>query len=153
MALSVGDKAPKFSLLNQHGEKVSLKDFLGQKLVIFFYPKDLTPGCTTEACDFQANLAALKKLNAAVLGISRDSVASHQKFAEKHNFTFSLLADLEGEVTEAYGVWKKKSMYGRSFMGIERSTFIIDEKCKITHIFPKVSVKQHVQAVKSALAD
>lgn len=148
--LKIGDKAPAISLISNTGEKVALKDFLGKKVVIYFYPKDSTPGCTTEACDFRDNFARIKK-KAMVLGISRDSIESHQKFVTKYKLNFPLLVDDEGKACEAYGVWQEKSLYGRKFMGIVRSTFIVNEKGRIEHIFPKVKVKGHVDEVLKLL--
>ena len=146
-----GDKAPAFSLYSDGNEKISLSDFKGKKVVLYFYPKDMTPGCTQEACDFQASLSQFKKKRAVVLGISKDSVERHDKFKEKYDLAFPLLSDLDGKICEAYGVWKEKSLYGRKFMGIERTTFIIDEKGKIAKIFPKVKVKGHSAAVLESL--
>jgi thioredoxin-dependent peroxiredoxin len=142
-----GDKAPAFTLLSDGNQKVSLSDFKGKKVVLYFYPKDMTPGCTQQACDFQASLSQFKKKKAVVLGISKDSVERHDKFKEKHELEFPLLSDVDGKVCEAYGVWKEKSLYGRKFMGIERTTILIDEKGKVFKIFPKVKVKGHSEAV------
>jgi peroxiredoxin Q/BCP len=147
-----GSKAPAFTLESDTGEKVSLKDFAGKQVVLYFYPKDMTPGCTQEACDFRDSHARLKRRGAVVLGISKDSVASHGKFKSKHELPFTLLSDPEGKVCEAYGVWKEKSLYGRKFMGIERTTFVIGADGKIARIFPKVKVKGHVDEVLEALA-
>lgn len=148
--LEEGDKAPAFSLDSPDG-KISLKDYLGKQVVLYFYPKDMTPGCTVEACDFQQNQTALRKAGAVVLGVSRDSVERHSKFAEKYNLEFPLLADESGKVCQAYGVWKEKSLYGRKFMGIERTTFIIDPKGRIRRVFRKVKVKGHTAEVLEAL--
>ena len=142
--LTEGKKAPVFSLPDQDGNKVSLADFSGQTVVLYFYPKDMTPGCTQQACDFQENSSKLKRKNTVVLGISRDSVARHKKFQEKYGLKFSLLSDEDGSICEKYGVWKEKSLYGKKFMGIERTTFIIDKSGKIEKIFSKVKVKNHV---------
>lgn len=146
-----GQKAPAFSLASDSGKKVSLGEFKGKKVVLYFYPKDMTPGCTTEACDFQASLSAYKKTKAVVLGVSKDSVERHQAFKKKYSLDFPLLADVDGKACEAYGVWKEKSLYGRKFMGIERTTFLIDSKGKIAKIFSKVKVKGHSDAVLAAL--
>jgi thioredoxin-dependent peroxiredoxin len=146
-----GKKAPAFTLISDEGKKVSLKDFKGQCVVLYFYPKDNTPGCTQESCDFRDSFARFKKAGAAVLGISKDSVQSHEKFKAKHDFPFSLLSDSEGKVCESYGVWQEKSLYGRKFMGIVRSTVIIDAAGKIAKIYPKVKVKGHVDEVLSFL--
>lgn len=142
-----GQSAPLFSLPDESGKSVSLKDLRGTSVVLYFYPKDLTPGCTTEACDFRDSLSQLKKSGAMVLGVSRDSSTRHQSFIEKYDLNFPLLADVDGKVCEAYGVWKEKSLYGRKFMGIERTTFVIDPQGQITKIFPKVKVNGHAQAV------
>ena len=149
--LKIGGKAPSFTLLSSEGKKVSLKDFKGKKVVLYFYPKDNTSGCTKEACSFQANGASLKKSGAVVVGISADSVESHAKFAATYGLRFPLLSDESKEVLKAYGVWKEKSMYGRKFMGIERTTVIIDEEGSVTHIFPKVKVDGHTDEVLAAL--
>jgi thioredoxin-dependent peroxiredoxin len=149
--LKPGSKAPSFELMSDEGKKVSLKDFAGKKVVLYFYPRDNTPGCTKEACSFSENSQRLKKAGAVVIGISADSVASHQKFKEKYNLGFPLLSDPDKEVIEKYGVWKEKSMYGKKMMGIERTTFIIDEQGKIAHVFPKVKVDGHTEEVLKAL--
>lgn len=148
--LKEGDKAPAFSLPSDEG-MVSLKDFKGKSVVLYFYPKDLTPGCTVEACDFRDNMARVKRKGAVVLGVSRDPVKKHSSFTEKHGLNFPLLSDEDGEVCNAYGVWKQKSLYGKKFMGIERTTFVIGPDGKITKIFPKVKVAGHVDAVLEAL--
>jgi peroxiredoxin Q/BCP len=149
--LKEGLKAPGFELNDESGKKHSLKDFAGKTLILFFYPKDLTSGCTQEACDFRDLSAQLKKKKVVVLGVSKDSQASHQKFIDKHELNFSLLADEAGEVCEKYGVWKEKSMYGKKYMGIERTTFIIGPDGKIKKIFPKVKVKGHAEEVLAAI--
>lgn len=149
--LEVGKKAPDFSLLNQDEKKISLKDFIGQKVVLYFYPKDDTSGCTKEACSFSDDLPKFSKIDAVILGVSPDSVKSHKKFSEKYKLKFDLLADEEKQVVEKYGVWKEKSMYGRKYMGVERTTFIIDEKGKIKKIFNKVKVDGHNKEVLEAL--
>lgn len=149
--LKEGKKAPVFTLPNEKEEKVSLKDFLGKKVVLYFYPKDMTSGCTQEACDFRDSHPNFKKIKAVVLGVSKDSVNSHKKFADKYELPFTLLSDEDKKVVEKYGVWKEKSMYGRKYMGIERTTVIIDEKGKVQKIFPKVKVKGHVEEVLEEL--
>ncbi|MBI1804489.1 MAG: thioredoxin-dependent thiol peroxidase [Ignavibacteriae bacterium] len=149
--LKVGDKAPNFSLPSSEEKDISLKDFRGKKLVLYFYPKDDTSGCTKEACSFRDNLARVRRKGAEVVGISADSVKSHQKFTEKYALLFPLLSDEQKEVVKAYGVWKEKSMYGKKYMGIERTTFIIDEDGKIAHIFPKVKVEGHTDEVLAKL--
>jgi peroxiredoxin Q/BCP len=151
--LDVGKKAPDFNLLNQDGKKISLKDFLGQKVVLYFYPKDDTSGCTKEACSFSDDLPKFTKIDAVILGVSPDSVKSHKTFSEKYKLKFDLLADEEKNVIEKYDVWKEKSMYGRKYMGVERTTFIIDEKGKIKKIFNKVKVDDHNKEVLEALKD
>jgi len=145
--LKEGDPAPPFTLESDEGKKVSLKDFAGKKIVLYFYPKDDTPGCTKEACSFSENFGTLQKKGAVVLGVSADSVDSHKKFKQKYGLRFPLLSDPDREVIKKYGVWKEKNMYGKKMMGIERSTFVIDEKGKIAHIFPKVKVDGHTEAV------
>lgn len=147
MALKEGSKAPAFTLLNDQDEKTSLKDFKGQTVILYFYPKDMTPGCTTEACDFRDNLNRLKKLDAVVLGVSKDSPESHRKFKKKEGLQFSLLSDEDGEVCEAYGVWQEKMNYGKKYMGIVRSTFIIGPDQKIQKIYSPVTVKGHVDEI------
>ena len=151
--IEVGKKAPEFSLLNQDGKKISLKDYLGKKVVLYFYPKDDTLGCTQEACNFRDEFPKFTKTKAVILGVSPDSVKSHKKFAEKYDLNFDLLADEEKKVVEKYEVWKEKSMYGRKYMGVERTTFIIDEKGKIKTIFNKVKVDGHNKEVLEALKD
>ncbi len=151
--LEVGKKAPDFSLLNQDEKKISLKDFIGQKVVLYFYPKDDTSGCTKEACSFSDDLPKFSKIDAVIIGVSPDSVKSHKKFSEKYKLKFDLLADEEKLVLEKYNVWKEKSMYGRKYMGVERTTFIIDEKGKIKKIFSKVKVDGHNKEVLEALKD
>ncbi len=148
--LQIGDIAPDFSLPADGGNQVTLSSFKGQKLVIYFYPKDDTPGCTTESCGFNDALNAFKKLNTAIIGISKDSVAKHDKFKAKYKFDFPLASDEESDVCERYGVWQEKSMYGKTYMGIERSTFLIDENGKIAHIWRKVKVPGHVDEVQAA---
>ena len=150
--LKIGDKAPDFSLIGDDGKEHSLKDFKGKKIVLFFYPKDNTSGCTKEACSFRDNTPLIKKKGAVVLGVSGDSVESHKKFISKYDLNFVLLSNEDKSALDAYGVWKEKSMYGRTFMGIERTTFIIDENGKISHIFPKVKVDGHTEEVLNALA-
>ena len=146
-----GGKAPAFKLPDENGKAVSLSDFKGKKVVLYFYPKDATPGCTTEACDFRDNLNRLTKAGAVVLGVSADSAETHKKFKEKQGLNFPLLCDPERKVIEAYGVWQEKSLYGRKFMGIVRTTFVIDEGGRIARVFPKVKVSGHVDEVLAAL--
>ncbi len=146
-----GDKAPAFKLADENGKPVALSDFKGKKVVLYFYPKDSTPGCTTEACDFRDNLNRIAKTGAVVLGVSADSAESHRKFKEKQGLNFPLLSDPDRKAIEAYGVWQEKSLYGRKFMGIVRSTFIIDGNGSIAKVFPKVKVAGHVDEVLAAL--
>jgi peroxiredoxin Q/BCP len=148
--LEIGDKAPDFTLPADGGGKVSLKDLRGKTIILYFYPKDDTSGCTAEACAFRDQLPDFSKAKATVLGVSRDSVASHDKFKKKYGLTFPLLADEEGKVTEAYGTWVEKSMYGRKYMGIDRSTFLIDGKGIIRGISRKVKVPGHADEVLKA---
>lgn len=152
MPAEEGKKAPAFSLPSSEDRKIGLKDFVGQQpLVLYFYPKDNTSGCTREACDFRDNMGALQKEGVAVVGISPDSVASHKKFIEKQGLNFPLLADENHEVCEKYGVWKEKSMYGRKYFGVERSTFLIGRDGKIAKAWRKVKVPGHVDEVKTAI--
>jgi peroxiredoxin Q/BCP len=147
----VGQKAPDFTVMTDDGTKVKLSDFKGKKVVLYFYPKDDTPGCTKEACAFRDGIDEIKAKGAVVIGVSTDSVESHKKFKSKFDLNFPLLADTDKKIVEAYGTWKEKSMYGRKYMGIERTTFVIDEQGKIAHIFPKVKVDQHYDEVLEAL--
>jgi peroxiredoxin Q/BCP len=149
--LKAGDTAPSFTLPSSDGSEVSLSDFKGKKVVLYFYPKDDTPGCTTEACSFRDDLSAFKRKGAVVLGISVDGIESHKKFVGKYSLQFPLLSDEEKRVVKAYGVWKEKSLYGRKYLGTVRTTFIIDEQGKIAHIFPKVKVDGHTKAVLEEL--
>ena len=149
--VSVGKKAPAVKLQDGSGKTVKLSDFKGKKVVLYFYPKDFTGGCTTEACDFRDRHAALKQAGAVVLGVSPDSVDRHARFAEKHDLPFQLLADTENKAATAFGVWREKSMYGRKFMGIVRSTFLIDEQGKVVEAWDKVRVKGHADAVLAAV--
>ena len=153
MALKVGDKAPAFKLKNQDGELISLSDLKGKPVVLYFYPKDDTPGCTKEACNFRDEFPKFGKLKAEIIGISTDSVDSHKKFADKYKLPFNLLADEKKEIVEKYDVWKEKNMYGKKYMGIERTTFIIDVNGKISKIFPKVKVDDHNNEVMEALKE
>jgi peroxiredoxin Q/BCP len=140
-----GEKAPEFTLLADDGKKVSLKDYIGKKIVLYFYPKDGTPGCIREAVEFRDMAKEFENENAVILGVSKDSIKSHQKFKQKHGLPFTLLSDPEGIVLDLYGVWKKKSLYGRTFMGTERTTFLIDEKGIVKKAYRKVKVKGHAQ--------
>ena len=145
--LKIGQRAPAFSLKDDRGNTVSLSDLKGQRVILYFYPKDDTPGCTKEACDFRDAYRQFRDRGTVVFGVSRDPITSHQKFREKYRLPFPLLADETGEVTNAYGVWVKKSMYGKSYFGIERSTFLIDEHGTLTDIIRKVKVDGHVEAL------
>ena len=136
--LETGIKAPEFTLKNQDGEEVSLKDFLGKKVILYFYPKDNTPGCTTQACSFGDMYPQIREKGAVVLGVSKDSVASHKKFADKYGLPFTLLSDPELEVIQKYDVWQEKNMYGKKVMGVVRSTYLIDEGGIIKEAFTKV---------------
>ena len=149
--LVVGDRAPAFTLADQHGAKVKLSDFKGRKVIVYFYPKADTPGCTTQSCELRDHRSELTKLGAEVLGISPDAPAKQAKFDTKYSLGFPLLADEEHTVAEKFGVWAEKSMYGRKYMGILRSAFVIDEKGKIAGAFYKVSPKATVACVTSAL--
>lgn len=151
MTLHIGDKAPNFSLLSDQEHTISLKDLQGKKIILFFYPKDNTPGCTQEACDFRDLQSEFTQLNTTIIGISKDSVASHQKFKQKYALPFPLLVDKNGEMCEAYGVFKKKSLFGKTFLGIQRSTFFIDEKGIIRAIWRNVKVKHHIDEVLNEL--
>ena len=149
--LEVGDKAPTFTLNDADGNRVKLADFKGRKVVLYFYPKDLTPGCTIEACAFRDDIGAIKKLGAVVLGVSADDEKTHQKFRGKHNLNFPLLADVNHEVSEKYGAWQEKSMYGRKYWGIARITYLIDENGKLAKVWPKVKPDGHSQEVIEAI--
>jgi peroxiredoxin Q/BCP len=153
MSVNVGDKAPSVVLNDQEGKKVSLNDFKGSNIVLYFYPKDNTSGCTKEACDFRDEFPKFGKLKTKIFGVSPDSVESHKKFAAKYNLPFQLLSDENKQVVEKYGVWKEKSMYGRKYMGVERSTFIIDKTGKLRKIFRKVKVADHHKEVINALKE
>jgi peroxiredoxin Q/BCP len=148
--LEIGDKAPAFSMTRDGGGEVSLGALAGRNVVLYFYPKDDTPGCTTEAIDFTRLKPEFDKANTEVIGVSRDTAAKHDKFAAKHKLAVTLGADEDGTVTEAYGVWKEKSLYGRKYMGIERVTFLIDAGGIIRQIWPKVKVKGHADEVLAA---
>lgn len=151
MTLDVGQKAPDFTLPATGGETITLSKLKGQPTVLYFYPKDDTPGCTAQACGFRDTLGELQSMGAAVIGISKDSVASHEKFVKKYELNFPLASDVEGKVCEAYGTWIEKSMYGKKYMGIDRATFLIDSNGKIAHIWRKVSVPGHIAAVAQAI--
>jgi peroxiredoxin Q/BCP len=150
MSVDVGDKAPSFTLPADGGGKVSLKGLKGKTVVLYFYPKDDTSGCTAEACAFRDALPDFSKVKAEIIGISRDPVKSHDKFKAKYDLPFPLASDEDGKVCEAYGTWVEKSMYGRKYMGIERSTFLVDGKGVIRHVWRKVKVPGHADAVLKA---
>ena len=150
--LSVGDPAPNFTLSDADGNSVKLSDFKGKKVVLYFYPKDDTPGCTKEACGFRDAQNEYWEANAVVIGVSPDSEKSHQRFRDKYDLPFLLLADPDRQAIDAFKVWKEKNMYGKKYMGVERSTFIIDEAGMVQEILRKVKVEGHVQTVLSSLA-
>ena len=143
--LKAGDKAPEFKLKADNGETISLKDLKGKKVVLYFYPKDMTSGCTVEACDFRDSIKKFEKKNAVVIGVSPDDTKSHQKFKTKHDLPFTLLSDETHKALEDYGVWQEKSMYGRKYMGVVRTTFLIDEKGRIEKVWEKVKVDGHAE--------
>ncbi len=149
--LSIGDKAPEFALPDISGSTVRLKDFRGKGVVLYFYPKDFTPGCTKEACSFNDALTSIRQRGATVLGVSADNIESHRKFAQKHGLQFQILSDPEKKVIRAYGVWQRKSLYGRTFMGIVRTTFVINSGGKVRAIFPKVRVEGHADEILKSL--
>ena len=150
--LEIGMKAPAFTLSNKDGNTVSLSDFLGKKVVLYFYPKDNTPGCTRQACAFAAAYEDFKSKDVVVIGISKDSVASHLKFAQKHDLPFILLSDPELQAIQAYGVWQEKKLYGKVSMGVVRSTFIIDEQGNIEKVMPKVKPDTNAAEILDYLA-
>ncbi len=147
MTLQVGDPAPDFTANDQNGQPISLHDFKGKKLVLYFYPKDDTPGCTAQACDLRDNYERMLAQGYAVVGVSVDDEKSHQKFIQKFDLPFPLLADTDHHVVEAYGVWSEKKNYGRTYMGIVRTTFVIDEEGKIEDIISKVNTKEHASQI------
>ena len=149
MALQVGDAAPRFAAKDQDGREVKLSDFEGKKVILYFYPKDDTPGCTAQACNLRDNYDALLNKGYVVLGVSVDTEKSHVKFIKKFDLPFPLLADTDHEIVEAYGVWVEKSMYGRTYMGTARTTFVIDEKGVIEEIIQKVDTKNHTDQILS----
>ena len=151
MLFEVGTKAPAFTLPDQDGKMVSLKDFKGQKVVLYFYPKDNTPGCTKQACNFGELMPQFREKGAVVIGVSKDSVASHKKFQEKFGLPFTLLSDTELKVIQAYGVWQEKNMYGKKTMGVVRSTYLIDEKGVIVKAFGKVKAAENPQQMLEVL--
>lgn len=149
--MKIGQKAPEFKVLSDEGKRISLSDFKGKKVVLYFYPRDNTPGCTRESCAFRDGLGKIKRKGAVVLGVSTDSVASHKSFKRKFDLNFPLLSDPEKQIANAYGVWKQKSLYGKRYMGLERTTFLMDETGRVARIFPKVQVDGHFDEVLAAL--
>ena len=147
--VKVGGKAPDFRGVTDTGEKIELKDLRGKTVVLYFYPRDNTPGCTIEACGFRDSFAAFQEKKVAILGVSPDSVKSHEKFKARFKLPFPLIADGDHKIAEQYGAWQEKSMYGRKYMGIVRSTFVIDPQGKIAEVYEKVKVRGHVQDVLS----
>jgi len=145
--LSEGDKAPDFGVVNQNNEVMSLQSYRGKKVILYFYPKDSTPGCTAESCNLRDSYSELTTLGFEVIGVSADSVASHQKFISKHDLPFDLLSDTDQKVIEAYGVWGPKKFMGKEYEGIHRTTFVIDEKGVIERVFNKVKTKEHTQQI------
>lgn len=145
--MKVGDKAPLFKGLDENGLEISLNDFIGKKIVIYFYPKDDTPGCTAESCNLRDNYAEFKKMGYEIIGISADTSAKHQKFINKYNLPFPLIADTEKEIIQAFGVWGEKKFMGRVYDGILRTTFVLDESHTITHIIDKVKTKDHSEQI------
>jgi peroxiredoxin Q/BCP len=149
--LEKGDKAPDFKGINQNGEEIALAQFIGKKIVLYFYPKDTTPGCTAESCNLNDNYAFWQNKGFEVIGVSPDSIASHKKFKEKYGLKFNLIADTEKEILQAFGAWGEKKNYGRTNMGVIRTTFIIDEKGVIEEVFSKVKTKEHTEQIKESL--
>lgn len=149
--LKPGDKAPDFTLAADDGSNLSLKDLKGKKVILYFYPKDDTSGCTKEACEFRDNIKVFEKKNATVIGVSKDNTKSHVKFKSKFDLPFTLLSDENLDMIKAYGVWQEKSMYDKKYMGIIRTTFVIDEKGKIQEVFNKVNVEGHISEILEKL--
>ena len=151
--LDQGKKAPDFTAPDQNGKQHSLSAYKGKWVILYFYPKDMTPGCTTEACNFRDDFPEFNKLDAVILGVSKDSVQKHLKFAQKYDLPFSLISDENGTICETYGVWQEKSMYGKKYMGINRSTFLINPEGNIARVFPKVNVKTHAEELLQAIEE
>jgi peroxiredoxin Q/BCP len=150
--LEPGDKAPEFKVKDQQGKTVSLKDYRGKKVILYFYPKDDSPGCTKEACAFRDHFSEFKKHGAEVLGVSTDSEKSHQAFVDKYKLPFTLLADVDKKIVEAYRVWGEKSMYGKTYLGTHRVTYVIDEHGQIAAVFPKVKPEEHAEEILKTLS-
>jgi peroxiredoxin Q/BCP len=150
--LETGAKAPDFSTTDQNGKKVSLKDYRGRKVVLYFYPKDDTPGCTKEACAFRDSFGKFKTLGIEILGVSVDSEKSHKSFAEKYTLPFTLLADPDKKIVQAYGAWGEKALYGKKYMGTHRVTYLIDESGRIASVFPKVKPEEHADEILKTVA-
>lgn len=153
MPVKLNAAAPAFKGVDQNNEPIALKDSKGSWVILYFYPKDNTSGCTKQACDFRDSMKSLAKMGVTVIGVSPDSVKSHQKFIKDHDLNFRLISDEDKSICEKYGVWVQKSMYGRAYMGVERTTFIIDPDGKVKHIYPKVKVPGHVDEVKTWLKE
>ena len=151
--LDQGKKAPDFTAPDQNGNQHSLSAYKGKWVILYFYPKDMTPGCTTEACNFRDDFPEFNKLDAVILGVSKDSVQKHLKFVQKYDLPFSLISDENGTICETYGVWQEKSMYGKKYMGINRSTFLINPEGNIARVFPKVNVKTHAEELLQAIEE
>jgi len=149
--LSIGEAVPSFQLIDQDGATFSLADYSGQKLILFFYPRDNTPTCTAEACNLRDNYSLLKEKGYEVIGISTDSARKHQNFIKKHSLPFRLVADTENQLTETFGVWGEKQMYGKKYMGLFRTTFIIDEEGKVAHVIEKVKAKEHTDQLMALI--
>lgn len=149
--LEIGATAPEFKGLNQNGEEISLSMFKGKKVILYFYPKDNTPGCTAESCNLSDNYSMWLEKGYEIIGVSPDSVASHTKFADKFDFKFNLISDTETEILQAYGVWGEKKMYGRTYMGVLRTTYVIDENGTIENVFAKVKTKDHTSQILSTI--
>ncbi len=147
MELKKGDKAPEFTSHDQNGHEVKLSQLKGKKVILYFYPKDDTPGCTAQACNLRDNYTDLQKQGYIVLGVSKDDAASHKKFVEKYDLPFPLLVDEDHAINEAYGVWKEKNMFGKKYMGTQRTTFVIDEEGKIAEVIKKVNTKEHAEQI------
>ncbi len=145
--IAIGEKAPAFTLPNKDGKDISLSDFLGKKVVLYFYPKDSTPGCTTEACDFRDHMKDFSDKNVVILGVSKDSAKSHTNFTAKYQLPFELLSDSDGQVCEAYGIWQLKKNYGKEYMGIVRTTYVVDEEGIVEKVYKVSKVKGHVEKV------